>query len=500
MTEYYSSGSAGARARRRKKRRRQQIIRTICFAILFIALVAGLVFLAIRLFGDGRDLKETTAAFETSSAAEEQTTAAADETEPGSTEAETQAPVASDVQDMLDEAKLLAAMYDYDGALELLNSYTGSEGKDQVADLASVINGEKNACVKVDCSTVPHIFFHSCIVDADRCFDTGKWGTSIVNGNNTNMLLLGEFEEVLQDLYDAGWVLVRLRDLVTGEAGSYQYNQSLYLPSGKKALVLSLDDLNYPSSYMGKGFAEKLVLDENNEIKCLYIDASGTEHIGDYDCVPVIDSFIKEHPDFSYRGARGLIALTGYDGVFGYRTDEGFFSKPNSDEQAWIDAHPGTDINEEIAAAKVIAAALKEDGWEFASHSWGHKDFGANSLDWLKTDNGKWQSRVVPIIGKCDTVIFPHGTDIQGPSEYSSSNEKYNYLYEQGFRFFCNVDGSNLYWNQITSKYVRSGRIDIDGYTLYKQITGNTKVIGQLGIDAEAIFSSKRPTPVNPPA
>ena len=30
--------------------------------------------------------------------------------------------------------------------------------------------------------------------------------------------------------------------------------------------------------------------------------------------VPLIDRFVEEHPDFSYRGAKGIVALTGYDG------------------------------------------------------------------------------------------------------------------------------------------------------------------------------------------
>ena len=41
---------------------------------------------------------------------------------------------------------------------------------------------------------------------------------------------------------------------------------------------------------------------------------------GDYDLVPILNRFIAEHPDFSYRGARAILAFTGYEGVLGYRT------------------------------------------------------------------------------------------------------------------------------------------------------------------------------------
>ncbi len=46
--------------------------------------------------------------------------------------------------------------------------------------------------------------------------------------------------------------------------------------------------------------------------------------VGDYDLVPILDSFIKEHPDFSYHGRKGILAMTGYNGVLGYRTDSAY--------------------------------------------------------------------------------------------------------------------------------------------------------------------------------
>ena len=55
--------------------------------------------------------------------------------------------------------------------------------------------------------------------------------------------------------------------------------------------------------------------------------ADGTVVTGDYDVVPILDSFIKEHPDFSYHGRKGILAMTGYDGVLGYRTDGAYKSK-----------------------------------------------------------------------------------------------------------------------------------------------------------------------------
>ena len=38
--------------------------------------------------------------------------------------------------------------------------------------------------------------------------------------------------------------------------------------------------------------------------------------------MPILNKFVKEHPDFSLNGEKGVVALTGYEGVLGYRTNE----------------------------------------------------------------------------------------------------------------------------------------------------------------------------------
>lgn len=41
-----------------------------------------------------------------------------------------------------------------------------------------------------------------------------------------------------------------------------------------------------------------------------YVEDDGSVSVGDYDMVPLIDRFVEQHPDFSYRGAKGIVALT----------------------------------------------------------------------------------------------------------------------------------------------------------------------------------------------
>ena len=86
---------------------------------------------------------------------------------------------------------------------------------------------------------------------------------------------------------------------------------------------------------------------------------------GAYDCIPLMDAFLEEHPDASYHGAKGTVALTGYNGILGYRTDIAYKTRQNlaEDQEAYLAANPDFDWDAEVAEAKKVAEAIKEDGW-----------------------------------------------------------------------------------------------------------------------------------------
>ena len=102
-------------------------------------------------------------------------------------------------------------------------------------------------------------------------------------------------------------------------------------PSSSKVkipFVLSQDDVCYYHYMDGDGFASKLVVDDEGKVRNEYVEDDGSISIGDYDMVPLIDRFVEKHPDFSYRGAKGIVALTGYNGILGYRTDSSYETRP----------------------------------------------------------------------------------------------------------------------------------------------------------------------------
>ena len=388
------------------------------------------------------------------------------------------------------------------GVSALLQGIPSYETSAEITAAIAEFENAKNACVAIDVTTVPHIFYHSLINDTDRAFNVEVLGQSEVDGMNAWMTTVEEFDKITQTMYDNGYVFVRLRDLVVqsvDENGnvSFSPNMNLMLPPDKKPVVLSVDDLSYYHSYEPAGYPDKLVLDENGDVKCHYVTSDGVEHIGDYDVVPRLNTFLAQHPDGAYKGARGLIAMTGYNGVFGYRTDADYELQENlmSDQSDWLSRHPDFNRQTEIAEATKIADALKQEGWEFASHTWGHLSVTNKTVDELRVDNEKWVNNVQNIVGPVDTIIFAHGNDIGNWEDYSSDNEKYQYFKSAGYNFFCNVDGSQPYWVQIRSDYVRQGRIDLDGYMLYQSSLGETTVIDDMFL-ASQVFDQRRPTPV----
>ena len=216
---------------------------------------------------------------------------------------------------VLQEAAELAKSYDYEAALALLQEVPEEYAQDEevLSAIAACTDG-LDSFVPYD-QPVRHIFFHSLIVDTSLAFD----GDYMENGYNYWMTTVDEFRAILDELYANQYILIDIHDLAeeqVDEEGNVTLTAAQPLvPEGKIPLVLSVDDVSYYDYMENDGFAKRLVLDENSDVKNLYIDQDGTEHIGDYDVMPILDAFVKEHPDFSLRGAKGIIAATGYEEI-----------------------------------------------------------------------------------------------------------------------------------------------------------------------------------------
>ena len=372
-------------------------------------------------------------------------------------------------------ASLLSEKYDYDEALALISDYTSEEA----GALRAEITKTKESLKEADLYEIPHIFFHSLIADTSKAFD----GEYTEAGYNQVMTTIAEFNEMMRQMHERGYVLVSLHDIATVNDDGTVTPGKIMLPEGKRPFVLSVDDVCYYEYMDGDGFASRIVIGEDGKPTCEMKQDDGSVITGDFDVVPLLDKFIEEHPDFSYHGAKGILALTGYEGILGYRTCPSYSDNPT--------------YAEDVEAAKAVAKNLRENGWEFASHSWGHRNMGTMAMENLKTDTMRWENEVETIIGDTDILIYPFGADIENWKKYTGANERFVFLKSVGFDYFCNVDG-NRAWLQIGNGYVRQGRRNLDGYRMYyDMINDNRDWLSDL-FDVNTVFDKTRPIPVPP--
>ncbi|MEI6480042.1 MAG: hypothetical protein WCO12_00780 [bacterium] len=288
--------------------------------------------------------------------------------------------------------------------------------------------------------TIYHIFFHSLIVYPELAFNGNKNQGLYEN----YMITRDEFNKILPELYKNNFVLIDINSIYKINKDGTVVRKPIYIPKGKKPLIISIDDLSYYRGMQGHGFANKLVLDENGNVATEVITPKGeTVVTHDGDVVPILDAFVADHPDFSMGGAKGTIALTGYEGVLGYRTE----------------ATTSKSYLQDIQSAKNIIDKLKSTGWSFASHSYSHDQSFINktiSLENLKKDSERWDREVKPLVGDTNIFIGPFG------QVFSQGDPRRAYLVSKGFKVLCGV-GVNPYLRYF-SDYVAMDRADIDGY------------------------------------
>ena len=392
-------------------------------------------------------------------------------------------------KDIMAQAELLAAQYDYDGAMDLIKKEKGYQSDEKMQKAVEGYQKSKESCTAWPLEEVTHVFYHILIKDTSKAFD----GDYKEGDYNQVMTTIDEFNKITQTMYDKGYVMVSIKDMAKTDSDGNITPGEILLPPGKIPFVLSQDDVCYYHYMDGDGFASKLIVDKDGRIRNEYIEDDGSVSVGDYDMVPLIDRFVEEHPDFSYRGAKGIVALTGYNGILGYRTDSSYETRPediDANKLQWLDAHPDFSLEKERKEASKVAEAMKAEGWLFASHTWGHQNVGQISLEKLQNDTQKFKDNVDPLIGGTDIIIFAFGTDLSGPGDYSG--DKFEYLKGAGYNYFCNVD-STKYYVQIRDRYFRQGRRNLDGYRMYY----NPDLLEDL-FDAKSVFDPARPTPVPP--
>ncbi|KAF0225484.1 MAG: polysaccharide deacetylase [Erysipelotrichaceae bacterium] len=359
--------------------------------------------------------------------------------------------------ELISKASLMVSGYYYEEAIELLKSNSdiyNDKMKSEVKKVEDFV-----ADLEPYTGRIEQVFFHTLIVYPELAFGPNS---SQPQGYNYWMTTQLEFQRMLPLLMEKGYVLIRISDLYDVDAQGNVTEKELYLPQGKRPLLMSVDNVGYPESRKKDGFASRLMIDDNNEITAVIRNPKGVEIVSrTAEIFPIVDDFIKAHPEFSYRGAKGMVGITGSWGVMGYDPK----------------------IASEAAIAKKIANRLKELGWDFVSHSYTHADgkyFSENStLEGVKEDTELFKKWIVPIIGDSNVFIAPFGVTLKG--------ELYQYMIDEGYTFYLTVDRRSQ--PKILGKSVLMPRINLDGFVMNR----DKAYITEHFFDVDKVYDSRRP-------
>ena len=312
-------------------------------------------------------------------------------------------------------------------------------------------------------AVVEHLFFHPVIAYPKWAFHDCPSSQSQKEGLDDWMVTVDEYNKILQSVYDNGYVLVNMNDVwseYTTDSGQTRMRRNtLMVPEGKKPLVISFDDTNYYEYMLEEGFTSKLVLGDDGNIwaECTDPYTGETFLTQDLDAITILDKFVAEHPDFSMNGVKGCLSLTGYQGILGYRTQTN-----TDDTSAAFEANR----QKEIAAVKPIVQRLKETGWYFGSHTWGHINLSTWSMESVKKDTQRWYDEVGSLVGPTQILFYPHGARPDGDHDQGDPGPMFQYLQGTGFRIFASVGINSFEKCKTQISAVICDRLHPDGTTL----------------------------------
>lgn len=345
-----------------------------------------------------------------------------------------------------------AASCEYDKAIAVLDTFSGnlSDFSNLLSTRQSYESAESTLVSWEDPKQIPFLSFSKLITDPV----TGFAGDS---GDDNRYLYIScaEFNAILQQLYANGFMLVDMDDIFTttkAEDGSTLIvKNDLRLPAGKKPIVLI--------QCQPSGYENPLVVNEDGSFCTKVTPANGESYTGSYDFVPLLEDFIAANPGFSLKGARAVLAVTGYNGLFGYPL-------------------------EDTANITAVVSALREKGYTLASNTYGNLSYRkADVLD-IQDDLASWEAAVTPLLGETEILAYAKSGDVNDGKEAYGSNKKYEKLYGAGFKYYMGMCYNSSPWMSITDNTIRMGRIMVTGgnlkdkASLYTNLFDAAKVYG----------------------
>jgi hypothetical protein len=285
------------------------------------------------------------------------------------------------VNDLLEQAAAAAENYDYEDAVTILSSFEGNMAdfpalQSAYEEYVTIVN---EMVVWNDPGKIPTLSMHMLIADAQLAYNDKQYGSSY----QKNFITTDQFRDILDQLYANDCVLVDLMDVYDemydeGTGKIVYVPRELLLPAGKQPILLVQTQVNYyeymlsgAKDNLPDGFASKLCVDENGVFYNEMPLSDGNIVTGAYDMVPILEQFIEDNPIFSYHGARAILAVSGYEGLFGYRVTSSMSAE---------------DLAAEEEAAARLCAALQDAGYRIGCYTYSNIDYGKQGASAIQED------------------------------------------------------------------------------------------------------------------
>lgn len=337
---------------------------------------------------------------------------------------------------LLSKATARYALCDFDGAIANLESFlTKYPGDEKATDLLKKYKAEfedfKKETELFPVSKVRSVFTHSLIAFPEAHL------TSEPNAHgDKDCLTPKEYKAIIEALYRSGYVLIDYRliyEVTEDENGNeiLDMRKNIRVPKGKKPLIFSIDAVFSPDK--DNGLTDKVILHEGRIAS--YTKLKNGQEIISYDneVFGILETFLMEHPDFSFNGAKLVVAPTGYYGFLGHQTQK--YSDYNKKT-----INPPEVRNKAIEEAKELIAYMLDNGYMFGSHTYSHPYMTKQTPEELREDLQAWQDEVGYLLGDVEYYIYPYGDFAKG-----TDRESLNYIIaEFGFKVF-NGCGASCY-------------------------------------------------------
>lgn len=220
-----------------------------------------------------------------------------------------------------------------------------------------------------------------------------------------------EFQNILSQLYENNYVIVDIYDIIDRETLT---KKQLYLPTNKKPIILTFDNVSYKSNYQNLGQIDKIIIDRNNNLASYTTKKSIQDRIQyNNEFMLILENFINTHKDFSLNNARGIIFFSGENGILGYNTN-----------------NKNTSSKYEKKRVIEVIKKLKNLGWKFGANNYSYTDENLKNNMELAKDLSLWNNEIKSIVG--DTKLYSFSC----PDSNNLSHEKLELLIANGYKIF----------------------------------------------------------------